>query len=101
MCVDVEPFKASWFACGSGQKRGVNYNYTLAPLLPLDSARKMLELSVISRNYACHSDIPAAYTKAKIESDVNIFVFPPKGMTPTVTESELKSLRDNWTCFVV
>jgi hypothetical protein len=55
----------------------------------------MLELSVISRNYACHSDIPAAYTKAKIESDVNIFVFPPKGMTPTVTESELKSLRDN------
>jgi hypothetical protein len=46
----------------------------------------ILALSVIWLCPARHGDIPAAYTKAAIESDSDIYVYPPNGTTLTEDE---------------
>jgi hypothetical protein len=51
----------------------VNYIDTFAPVLDLATARLILVLSVVWKNPARHGDIPAAYTKAHIESDSDIY----------------------------
>jgi hypothetical protein len=76
----IERFKARLVACGNEQQAGVNYNDTFAPVLDLATARMILALSVIWHCPARHGDIPAAYTKAAIESDSDIYMYPPNGM---------------------
>jgi hypothetical protein len=56
------------------------------PVLDLATVRMILALSVIWHFSARHGDIPAAYTKAAIESDSGIFMYPPNGMTLTQAE---------------
>jgi hypothetical protein len=46
----------------------------------------ILALSVLWHFPARHGDIPAAYTKAAIESDAGIYMYPPNGMTFTQDE---------------
>jgi hypothetical protein len=82
----IERFKAHLVACGNEQQEGINYNDTFAPVLDLATARLILALSVIWKNPARHGDIPAAYTKAHIESDSDIYMYPPNGMTLTKEE---------------
>ncbi len=79
----IERFKAHLVACGNEQQAGVNYNDTFAPVLDLATARMILALSVIWHCPARLEDIPAAYTKAAMESDKDIYMFPPKGMVLT------------------
>jgi hypothetical protein len=46
----------------------------------------ILALSVVWHCPARHGDIPAAYTKAAIEADADIYMYPPNGMTLTPEE---------------
>jgi hypothetical protein len=82
----VERFKARLVACGNEQQAGINYNDTFAPVLDQATARMILALSVIWHCPARHGDIPAAYTKAAIESDSDIYMYPPNGMVLTEDE---------------
>jgi hypothetical protein len=82
----IERFKARLVACGNEQQAGVNYNDTFAPVLDLTTARMILALSSIWQCQARHGDIPAAYTRAAIESDADIYMYPPNGMTLTQEE---------------
>ncbi len=82
----VERFIARLVACGNEQQAGINYNDTFAPVLHLAIARMIMALSVIWQCPARHGDISAAYTKAAIESDSDIYMYPPKGMVLTQDE---------------
>jgi hypothetical protein len=76
----IEHFQARLVACGNEQKAVVNYKDTFAPVLDLSTA-KILASSVLWHCAFRHGDIPAAYTKAAIESDADIYMYPPNGMT--------------------
>jgi hypothetical protein len=68
-------------------KKPVSITMTLfAPVLDLATTRTNLALSVIWRCPARHGGIPAAYTKAAIESDADIYMYPPNGMTLSQSE---------------
>jgi hypothetical protein len=70
----------------------VNYNDTFAPVLDLATARLVIALSVIWKNPARHGDIPAAYTKAHIEYDSGIYMYPPNGITLTKEEQSASGI---------
>jgi hypothetical protein len=76
----IERFKARLVACGNEQQYGVNYEDTFAPVLDLATARLVLALSVLWKQPARHGDIPAAYTRATLESQTDIYMYPPHGM---------------------
>jgi hypothetical protein len=65
----------------------VNYNGTFAPALDLDIACLILALSVIWQTPARHGDTLAAYTKAIIESDSDIYMYPPTKRHDTYKKS--------------
>jgi len=73
-------------ACGNEQTYGINYEDTFAPVLDLATMRLILALSVIWGYPARHGDIPAAYTRAAIETQNDIYMYPPHGMSLTSEE---------------
>jgi hypothetical protein len=77
----IKHFKARLVVCRNEQEAGVNYNDTFVPVLDLATARTILALSVIWHCPARHGDVTAAYTKAAVESDADVYMYPPKGMT--------------------
>ena len=82
----IERFKARLVACGNEQEHGINYEDTFAPVLDLATARLVLALSVLWKQPARHGDIPAAYTRAALESKSDIYMYPPHGMRLTEEE---------------
>jgi hypothetical protein len=82
----IERFKARLVACGNEQQYGVNYEDTFAPVLDLVTVLLVLALSVLWGHPARHGDIPAAYTKAALEAQSDIFMYPPHGMHLTDEE---------------
>jgi hypothetical protein len=82
----IERFKARLVACGNEQQYGVNYEDTFAPVLDLATVRLVLALSVLWGYPARHGDVPAAYTRAALEAQSDIFMYPPQGMQLTDEE---------------
>jgi hypothetical protein len=82
----IERFKARLVACGNEQQYGINYEDTYAPVLDLASVRLVMALSVVWGHPARHGDIPAAYTRATIDTQDDIFMYPPLGMSLTDEE---------------
>jgi hypothetical protein len=85
----IERYKARLVARGDQQIEGVNYQDTFSPVMDMTTARIIFAFGVLWGNPPRHGDIPVAYTRASPEDDLEIYMYPPQGMT--FSEEEVRS----------
>ncbi len=79
----IERYKAQLVARGDQQVEGVNYQDTFSSVMEMATARIIFAFGVISGNLPRHGDIPAAYTRASPEENLELCMYPPPGMILT------------------
>ncbi|OWZ08671.1 putative mitochondrial protein [Phytophthora megakarya] len=77
----LERFKARPVACGNEQEYGVDYVDTFSAALEGLSAKIVLALARKYNVPARHGDVPNAYVRAGKESDLEILLHVPRGMS--------------------
>jgi hypothetical protein len=85
----VERYKARLVARGDQQVKGVNYTYTFSPVMGMTTTRIIFAFGVLWSNPPRHGDIPVAHTRASPEENLEIYMYPPQGMT--LKEEEARS----------
>ena len=82
--------KARWVAKGFSQKKGINYNETFAPTVPITAIRTMLSNACARGMNIQQMDVTTAFLNAELDHD--IYMLPPRveGMFPKNTVLKLK-----------
>jgi hypothetical protein len=84
----VERYKARLVARGDQQIDGVNFKGTFSPVMDMATSRIIFAFGVIWGNPPRHGDIPVAYTRALPEENLEIYMYPPQGMTLNAEEAK-------------
>jgi hypothetical protein len=84
----VERYRVRLVARGDQQIEGVNYKDKFLPVMDMATTRIIFAFGVSWGNPPRHGDIPIAYTRASPEKNLEIYMYPPQGMTLNAEEAK-------------